>query len=320
MSQFFDQYNAILEKSLQKVRLKVDPSNKCAEDFAHFDGYVGYILAETDESIEFFYDNQTVTLPKTAVFVEDWKSTLGTGAANFIRGAAGQNTGSSLAGAFGSMASSAAKNVGKAALALHGIDPRMLSSQQQQKTTTPGSGLKFDQSVDRSQAFKLTDTNGFASIKVANVPYGFLQIAYKNKNLMPESFNFLMQQQFSLLEQQTLPYSGLSQYQGQPNAKVIPPASAPARKPSLYSTKNQPPVLDAEVVDNKHTPANKPNFIKLSQLQLQKDIFNTNLVVYLAKIENNEKKQAESLQSFLEHTGRFMQVGGSPEIMFVFSD
>ena len=94
MSQFFDQYNAILEKSLQRVRLKVDPSNKCAEDFAQFDGYVGYILAETDDSIEFFYDNQTVTIPKNAVVVEQ----------GFMQGLAGNPNAAGKSGALGAIA------------------------------------------------------------------------------------------------------------------------------------------------------------------------------------------------------------------------
>lgn len=70
MSKFFDQYNAVLEKSLQQVRLKVDPLNKYAEDFSRYDGYVGYILAETEDEIKFFHNNKTLIIPKAAVVVE----------------------------------------------------------------------------------------------------------------------------------------------------------------------------------------------------------------------------------------------------------
>lgn len=200
MSQFFNQYNAILEKSLQKVRLKVDPSNKCAEDFAQFDGYVGYILAETDDSIEFFYDNQTVTLPKSVIIAEYFGqnavnavgrgiSAAGTGAANFIRGAAGQNTGSSWTGALGSMASGAVKGLGKAALALHGVDPSKLSSQQQAAISSQS---KPTANLDKSKAFDIKNSNGFATIDINGVRYGIVAGTIKNQKqqVLLDSFTF----------------------------------------------------------------------------------------------------------------------------------
>lgn len=70
MSKFFDQYSSILEKNLQRVRLKVDPLNKYAEDFAQYHGYEGYILAETEDAIKFFSNNEIVMIPKKAVMVE----------------------------------------------------------------------------------------------------------------------------------------------------------------------------------------------------------------------------------------------------------
>lgn len=200
MSQFFDQYNAILEKSLQRVRLKVDPSNKYAEDFAQFDGYVGYILAETDDSIEFFYDNQTVTLPKSVIIAEYFGqnavnavgkgiSAAGTGTANFIRGAAGQNTGSSWTGALGSMASGAVKGLGKAALALHGIDPSKLSSQQQAAVSSQS---KPTANLDKSKTFDIKNSNGFAAIDISGVRYGIVVGSIKNQNnqVLLNSFTF----------------------------------------------------------------------------------------------------------------------------------
>jgi hypothetical protein len=70
MSKFFNQYSSILEKNLQRVRLKVDPLNKYAEDFAQYNGYEGYILAETEDAIKFFSNNEIVMIPKKAVVVE----------------------------------------------------------------------------------------------------------------------------------------------------------------------------------------------------------------------------------------------------------
>lgn len=256
MSQFFNQYNAILEKSLQKVRLKVDPSNKCAEDFAQFDGYVGYILAETDDSIEFFYDNQTVTLPKDAVVVEGWKDTLksmaggayrglsnltsaaGTGAANFIRGAAGQNTGSSWMGALGSMASGAAKGLGKAALALHGIDPRMLSSQQQAATSSQSKPIA---NLDKSKAFDIKNSNGFASIDINGVKYGIVAGSIKNQSnqVLLNSFTFdnIINKFFA---ENTLYQEYNNYYTSNPFANRVSTTAQPATAPAATPTATTP--------------------------------------------------------------------------------
>jgi hypothetical protein len=192
MSQFFDQYNAILEKSLQRVRLKVDPSNKCAEDFAQFNGYVGYILAETDDSIEFFYNNNTVTLPKNAVFIEGLgdvaKATgraIGAGAGNFIRGAAGQNTGASVAGALGSIAGSAAKGAANFGSMLY--TGQKLFDGKNQQAGTPA------QAVDKTKSLLIKNKNGNASIIINGVDYGIINIKdANNKSLVMLNNNVLI--------------------------------------------------------------------------------------------------------------------------------
>lgn len=182
MSQFFDQYNAILEKSLQKVRLKVDPSNKCAEDFAQFDGYVGYILAETDDNIEFFCGRQIVSLPKNAIIIEQgFLQKAGVGAANFIRGAAGQNTGSSWAGTLGNIAGGTARGFGKAALALHGIDPSKVIGQQQQPTNVARDSHVSNADADTSKAFIIKNSNGIATIDINGIIYGIIAGSIKNQ-------------------------------------------------------------------------------------------------------------------------------------------
>jgi RNase P/RNase MRP subunit p29 len=112
MSKFFDQYASILEKNLQKVRLKVDPLNKYAEDFAQYHGYEGYILAETKDAIKFYTNNQIVMIPKKAVVVENWKQ----GVTNFLQGAAGQQP----VGATGALGSIARGVAGTAARAVFG--------------------------------------------------------------------------------------------------------------------------------------------------------------------------------------------------------
>jgi hypothetical protein len=202
MSQFFDQYNAILEKSLQKVRLRVDPNVKYAEDFAQYDGYVGYILAETDESIDFFYENNTVTLPKNVVFIEEkWERTkaagqwlgdkakaVGQGAGNFIRGAAGQNTGTSVAGALGSIAGSAAKGAANFGSMLY-TGQKLFDGNKQQT----GNSTASTQAVDKTKSIAVKNKNGNASITINGMDYGIINIKdANNKSLVMLNNNVLI--------------------------------------------------------------------------------------------------------------------------------
>lgn len=196
MSQFFDQYNAILEKSLQKVRLRVDPNVKYAEDFAQYDGYVGYILAETDDSIDFFYENNTVTLPKNVVFIEgavsqwlgDKAKAAGQGAGNFIRGAAGQNTGTSVAGALGSMAGSVAKGAANLGSMIY-TGQKLFDGNKQQT----GNSTAPTQAIDKTKSLAIKNKNGNASITINGMDYGIINIKdANNKSLVTLNNNVLI--------------------------------------------------------------------------------------------------------------------------------
>jgi hypothetical protein len=188
MSQFFDQYNAILEKSLQRVRLKVDPSNKCAEDFAQFDGYVGYILAETDDSIEFFYDNQTVTIPKNAVVVEQgfWQGLAGNPKAAGVSGALGaitrQGIGAgvnALKGAanFGSMLYTGQK------LFDNGTGSQFQGASAQRDKPVPAAQRgKPVPGLDKFRTYNIKDSNGLAAIEINGVRYGIVAGSIKNQS------------------------------------------------------------------------------------------------------------------------------------------
>ena len=109
MSSFFEQYEAVLSKNLQQVMLKVDPLNRTAEDYTQYDGYTGYILAETDEIYRIYIDGKIVDIPKSAVIVEGLKRV----ASDFVKGAAGYNTGTG-SGAGGNIVRSLAQGVGQA--------------------------------------------------------------------------------------------------------------------------------------------------------------------------------------------------------------
>lgn len=323
MSQFFDQYNAILEKSLQKVRLRVDPNVKYAEDFAQYDGYVGYILAETDDSFDFFYENSTVTLPKNAVFVE--------GVGDFIRGAAGQNTGSSVSGALGSIASSALKGAAKAGLAMHGIPSSAYSSSsnsaQSQQAPSPGSALKFPPMVDRSQAIPVEDKDGYATVKVHNTLYGFSQIFTNNTpsiTLQPESFIHLIDDQLNMISEQqlALPASSnqLSTFNNSPSTPMTGVASNQgtwASKTPLRST--APPIID---VDAKQVMPANSRYIKIAQIISNKNLLNAPVTVFLQKyIKNKDAASIEgNLPNMVQHQGVFLKLGNSPNIVFVFQD
>jgi hypothetical protein len=188
MSQFFDQYNAILEKSLQKVRLRVDPNVKYAEDFAQYDGYVGYILAETDDSFDFFYENSTVTLPKNVVLVEQ---NIGA-PTRFFQGLAGvqpggdkASSGGGLAGALGSIArqgtqaaGSGLAALGRAGLAMHGIPSSAYSgnSSNASQSIPPKSTDQTKQSIDKTKSLLLKNKNNNAAININGVDYGIISI------------------------------------------------------------------------------------------------------------------------------------------------
>lgn len=316
MSQFLNNFTAILESSLQKVRLKVDPSNKQAEDFSQYDGYVGYILAETDKEIDFFFDNTLVKLPKAAIIIEQQ---------GFLQGLAGTN--GTAGNAAGSLVRQGLQGVGravtgvaKAGLALHGIDPSKFGSGSasqpaQPAQPAPSSALKFPPEVDHSSAFKVIDVDGAAAIKVNNVPYGFLSIQTANSTLTPESFEEILDNQLNILEQYPqLPPSGTLSTHVRNSNNLPPPQSPQATAPT---PQKQPPVIDvnAEVLTNQ----SQNRFITVNQLQINKQIFNKQVIVWIMKIEKGTKKRADDNQP-LNHGGTFMRVGGTPEIIFAFSD
>lgn len=187
MSKFFDNYNSILEKSLQKVRLKVDPHTKYAEDFGQYDGYVGYILAETDESIDFFCKHNTVvTIPRAALVNEGWAGDAAKGAmsgvGNFARGLAGQKTNGSFGGALGSIARqgiSAAGNVASTAYLGKPIFGQGGNKDDQTKDgsgAAPGSASKTHNPMNLPKgsggvAHNVKDVKGAAAVNLFNTNY-----------------------------------------------------------------------------------------------------------------------------------------------------
>jgi len=195
MSQFFDQYNSILEKSLQKVRLRVDPNVKYAEDFAQYDGYVGYILAETDESIDFFYENNTVTLPKNAVIIEQEN----TGMRRFMQSAVGNAQGG-VSGALGTMVNKGAGAVGNALKGAANLGSMLYTGQQlfpmgnnQGQRTGAAAVAKPAQAVDKTKSIAVKNKNGNASITINGMDYGIINIKdANNKSLVILNNNVLI--------------------------------------------------------------------------------------------------------------------------------
>jgi len=237
MSQFFNQYNAILEKSLQKVRLRVDPNVKYAEDFAQYDGYVGYILAETDDSFDFFYENSTVTLPKNAIIIEQES----TGMRRFMQSAVGNAQGGT-SGALGTMVNKAAGlGVGLAGNALKGaanLGSMIYTGQQlfpaganQNQQPNAAAGAKPVQgaaaaqttvqplpaNIDRKKSYVVRDTTyklaaGGQGSRSAGVdfmgggrPYFITLITAGNVSILPESASELLDKYIQLFVEQTQP-------------------------------------------------------------------------------------------------------------------
>jgi hypothetical protein len=228
MSQFFDQYNSILEKSLQKVRLRVDPNVKYAEDFAQYDGYVGYILAETDESIDFFYENNTVTLPKNAVIIEQEN----TGMRRFMQSAVGNAQGG-VSGALGTMVNKGVGlGVGLAGNALKGaanLGSMLYTGQQlfpaganQNQQPNAAAGAKpvpaaanpnikpLPNTINRSNTYPISDITGtkfFGGGNVAVINFGnnklyvitAIQVNSSGFVLVPESFDDILHTQYGYL-------------------------------------------------------------------------------------------------------------------------
>ena len=61
---------AIYEKTLKKIRIKVDPLHANAENFESVDGYEGYILAECEDSLKLVVmkpGNPVVDIPRDAL-------------------------------------------------------------------------------------------------------------------------------------------------------------------------------------------------------------------------------------------------------------
>jgi len=179
MSKFFEQYNAVLEKNLQKVRLKVDPLNKYAEDYGQYDGYVGYILAETENEIKFFYNSSTLNIPKKAVVIENM-------VANYLQGAAGQKP----VGALGALGSITRGVAGTAARAVFGPQvtgtsavPGSDTNNSTQKTPTTSKDRITMISQDMlGKSFGVVDSKGTASFTgSSNKTFYILKIQLLNK-------------------------------------------------------------------------------------------------------------------------------------------
>ena len=233
MSKFFEHYNAVLEKNLQRVRLKVDPLNKYAEDFGQYDGYVGYILAETEDEIKFFSNNKTLILPKKAVVVEGLVSGIAGGATNFMQGAAGQAP-KGFMGAAGSIARGVA---GTAARAVFGPQVTGSSATPQAAAGTDAKQAAQNAALGKQvgmtkipqemwgKSFNVKDKKGTAYIYARGKDFYITQIKLTNQSgrvLESKSFKDIADFYSCLFEQ---------------NAPTItvpstPPAPSPAPSPS----------------------------------------------------------------------------------------
>ena len=231
MSKFFEQYNAVLEKNLQKVRLKVDPLNKYAEDYGQYDGYVGYILAETENEIKFFYNNSTLNIPKKAVVIENM-------VANYLQGAAGQKP----VGALGALGSITRGVAGTAARAVFGPQvtgtsavPGSDTNNSTQKTPTTSKDRITMISQDMlGKSFRVVDSKGTASFTgSSNKTFYILKIQLLNKTrnvLENKSFRDIANFYTYLFENTNPPPIPPT------NPPPIPPTNQPPQKAGIKFT------------------------------------------------------------------------------------
>jgi hypothetical protein len=270
MSKFFDQYSSILEKNLQRVRLKVDPLNKYAEDFAQYNGYEGYILAETEDAIKFFSNNEIVLIPKKAVVVEGIlsgigkvaaapfkaagrvASGIGSAATNLAAGAAGTPQGTPISRSVGSLGRQVVGGVWNT------VTGRPSNPQPGAAADATAAAAAAQQNIALGKQVGLTkiptemagksfnikgDRKGAAYIVARGKTYYVSQIKLTNGSgrlLEHKSFDDLFANQMMLLEAPQ-----------PPAPPVVPPVPPPNTPPNTQPTTppNTPP--------NTH-PANKP--------------------------------------------------------------
>ena len=195
MSKFFDQYSSIIEGSLQQVRLRVDPHNKCAEDFAQYEGYIGYILAETDKNVDFYSNNKIITIPRKGFIFEGVLTGL---AGTAPAGDTSRRT------AVGTIARNVIGTAARVGAGIYGVN---LPAGQQAPVgggaAGAGAGIKLPASFDRSTGVKLVDASGIATLKANGASYGFTKITATNGSglaIVPESFSQLLNFFTTLLE------------------------------------------------------------------------------------------------------------------------
>lgn len=194
MSKFFDQYSSIIEGSLQQVRLRVDPHNKCAEDFAQYDGYIGFILAETDKSVDFYSNNKIITIPRKGFIFEGVLTGL---AGTAPAGDTSKRT------AVGSIARQAIGTAARIGSAIYGVNLPPGQKAPEAGAAGAGAGIKLPASFDRSTGVKIVDVGGIATLKANGASYGFTKITATNGSgltIVPESFSQLLNYFTTLLE------------------------------------------------------------------------------------------------------------------------
>lgn len=299
MSKFFDQYSSIIEASLQQVRLRVDPHNKCADDFAQYDGYIGFILAETDKSVDFYSNNTIITIPRKGFIFEGVLTGL---AGTAPAGDTSKRT------AVGSMARQAIGTAARIGSAVYGVNlpAGQKAPQAAEKTPAPGSGMKLPASFDRSIGFKLIDRSGIATLNANGVSYGFTKIALSNGSglvIVPESFEQLL---------------GFFS-----EALALPPSSSVTPQAPLINTSVIPPTRNT---NNTTPPATSPptinvngqqivDFIKTNQIASNPAILSKQVDIMMSNIDPKAQNQTP-----IVHTGVFTKLPSAADIIFTFLD
>ena len=300
MSSFFEQYEAVLSKNLQQVMLKVDPLNRTAEDYTQYDGYTGYILAETDEIYRIYIDGNIVDIPKSAVIVEGLKRV----ASDFVKGAAGYNTGTG-SGAGGNIVRSLAQGVGQAYGLKTNVGPYQgLATPQSQNTAQQNSKLpSLPAEVKRDTSYLVNDVDGSAAITGGGTVYHLTSIQAANNpsaRLVAESFASLFDDRVSILEQgQIVPFN--SQQNQQQLSTTSGSQLSTAVKPGQVQNNQQPQstrdakgrvvgnIVDAKVVNKKKLPT--------ARISSTPDVLNT--TVYVIFVAPDEKGNPRSFQDKL---------------------
>jgi len=270
----------VLEKNLQKVRLKVDPLNKYAEDYGQYDGYVGYILAETENEIKFFYNNSTLNIPKKAVVIENMVT-------NYLQGAAGQKP----VGALGALGSITRGVAGTAARAVFGPQvtgtsavPGSDTNNSTQKTpTTSKDGITMISQDMLGKSFRVVDSKGTASFTgSSNKTFYILkmQLLNKTRNVLENKsfrdianfYTYLFESNFVLPQQQ----------------KPQPPAP----------TTNTPPTSTA--------PLPQKAGIKFTDITSKPDFLNENALFTCMNIKDNSLVQGYGLLTRVPNSNDFV--------------